>query len=111
MHMKTRCNPGDLAVITRDVSSCAQNIGRVVAVSGPMELDPCGHVTWLIQPATPEPYMINDHSGRFVRYMDPGETGIEHRDDWMMPFRPGKPDENVGEQENRVTNKEVVSCR
>jgi hypothetical protein len=111
MHMKTRCKSGDLAVITRDVPSCTPNIGRIVAVSGPAAVDRWGHVTWLIQPVTPEPYMINDHLGRFVGFMKFGETGIEHPDDWMMPVRPGKPDEDADEQENRVTDKEVVSCR
>ena len=83
----SRCKPGDLAMITHDVPSCSANIGRVVVISGPPELDWQGQLTWLIQPVTDEPYMINDRESNFVGFMGFQEYGIEHRDAWMVPIR------------------------
>lgn len=83
------CKPGDLAMITHDVPSCSANIGRIVVVDGPSRVNRRNQLTWLIQPVTDEPYMINGRDGEFVRFMDYREHGIEHPDPWMMPIRPG----------------------
>jgi hypothetical protein len=86
--MNTRCKPGDLAIIISDVPQCADNIGRVVAVSGPPARDHNGHITWLIQPVTPKPYLINTTYDDSVQFMGWQEPGIEHPDQWMIPIRP-----------------------
>jgi hypothetical protein len=83
--MTTRCNAGDLAIITHDFPSCAANIGRIVRLSGPAERDRNGRLTWLIEPITDEPYMVNDWDGHFVRFLKFNEQGIEHPDEWMTP--------------------------
>ena len=85
----SHCKPGDLAMITHDVPSCSANIGRIVVVGGPPRINRHRQLTWLIQPVTSEPYMINDRDGEFVKFMDYQEYGIEHPDPWMMPIRPG----------------------
>lgn len=106
-----RCKPGDIAIITYDVPSCTANIGRMVEVSGPSEIDRNGRLTWLIQPVTPEPYMINDWDGKFVYFMRFRESGIEHPDEWMMPIRPDDLDEDTDEQEDLTKDREVVVSR
>jgi hypothetical protein len=85
--MSTRCKPGDLAIIMYDVPQCAANIGRVVEISGPAEYDPEGRLTWLIQPVTAEPYLINTNHDDSVRVMEFPEPGIEHPDEWMQPVQ------------------------
>ena len=97
--MKTRCKPGDLAIIISDVPQCADNIGRVVAISGPPTRDENGHITWLIQPVTPEPYLINNLHDESVRFMGWQESRIEHPDEWMMPIRPEDQRDEVEESE------------
>ena len=86
--MNTRCKPGDLAIIIADVPQCSGNIGRAVAVKGPLATDRNGRLTWLIQPLTPEPYLINSWIDDSVRFMDWQEPDIEHPDEWMMPVTP-----------------------
>ena len=85
--MNARCKPGDLAIIMYDEPQCTANIGRIVEVSGPPAYDIDGHLTWLIQPVTPEPYLINNRVDAAVRFMEWQEYGIEHRDDRMLPIR------------------------
>jgi hypothetical protein len=85
--MSTRCKPGDLAVILYDIPGCESNIGRIVAVRGPAAIDYKGQLTWLITPVTPEPYVIDNPATGEFRPMEPGETRIEHPDDWMLPIR------------------------
>jgi hypothetical protein len=101
----SRCKPGDLAMITRDVPSCKENIGRIVRVSGPPGFNRHGQLTWLIQPVTAEPYLVNDALGEFVRFMEFQEPEIEHPDIWMMPIRPDDIDaENKVEDEAHLAS-------
>jgi hypothetical protein len=85
--MSTRCKPGDLAIIMYDVPQCTANIGRVVEISSPAEYDRHGRLTWLIQPVTPEPYLINTNHDDSVRVMGYPEPGIQHPDEWMTPVQ------------------------
>jgi len=98
--MSTRCKPGDLAIIMYDVPQCAANIGRVVEISGPAEYDRHGRLTWLIQPVTPEPYLINTYHDDSVRVMGYPEPGIEHPDEWMLPIGAESADEAVERKED-----------
>ena len=84
--MNARCRPGDLARITQDVPGCEGNTGRIVEISGPPEVNRQGQLTWLIRPLGAEPYLINNPDGS-IEVMKPGETGLEHPDDWMDPVR------------------------
>ncbi len=68
--MNTRCKSGDLAIIAYDVPGCEDDIGRIVAI-----------------PAT----------GGFC-FMEPGETTIEHPDDWITPVNPDDLDEGVPDE-------------
>lgn len=106
--MSTRCKSGDLAVILYDVPQCTANIGRIVEVSGPVAIDSNGRRTWLIQPVTPEPYLINTFHDDSVRFMDYQEYGIEHPDEWMMPIRLDPNDEDFLEGEELDNPKELV---
>lgn len=107
----TRCKPGNLAVITYDVPSCADNIGRLVLVCGPAAIDLNGYLTWLIHPVTPEPYMISDWEGNFLRFMEFGEQDVEHPDAWMMPIHPGDDHEDHDDQEDLPLERKEVTCR
>lgn len=93
--MSARCKPGDLAIITYDVPVCTPNIGRVVKVSGPSIVNRRGQLTWLIQPVTLEPYMINNSDGTFKEFMALDDETIEHPDEWMMPIRPENETDDV----------------
>ncbi len=98
--MTTRCKPGDLAIIMYDEPQCAANIGRLVEVSGPLAIDVSGKATWLIQPITPEPYLINTWYDDSVRFMDYQEQGIEHPDEWMLPVGTEPEHETVEQRED-----------
>ena len=102
--MSTRCKPGDLAIIRYDVPGCEANIGRIVLVRPPAAIDYKGQLTWLVTPVTPEPYIVdNPYTGEF-RFMEFGESDLEHPDDWMIPIRPEEEDD---EDQQDIQNPEV----
>ena len=105
--MSTRCKPDDLAIIISDVPQCADNIGRVVAVGGPPARDQNGYIIWLIQPVTPEPYLINTFHDDSVRFMGWQEDGIEHPDQWMTPIRPEEYRDEIEESEQKPIKSKV----
>jgi hypothetical protein len=110
--MTTRCKPGDLAIILYDVPSCTLNIGRVVKVDGPPEVNRRGQTTWLIEPVTNEPYMMNDDvTGEFIGFMPYGATDLEQPDAWMMPIRPDADGDTTEEKQELVREREFVTCR
>ena len=110
--MNARCKPGDLAVIINEVPSCAGNIGRLVRVDGPPRINNRGQVTWLIEPVSDEPYMVNDdHSGEFTRFMDFGEKGLEHPDGWMLPIHLDDDAEDEKGEDALDRDREAVTCR
>jgi hypothetical protein len=88
--MKTRCKPGDLAIIIRDEAGCEKNIGKVVEVSGPMRLSETKgpqwlirsvspSITWYIKKAAPSTEVRKSRGLRFS-YL------IDHPDAWMVPI-------------------------
>jgi hypothetical protein len=109
--MSNRCKPGDLAIILYDVPSCTPNIGRVVSVSGPPAINRLGQLTWLIQPVTLEPYMMNNRDGSFLGFAPYQDGKLEHPDAWMLPIRPDTDDDGTDEQEDLTREREVVTCR
>lgn len=106
--MNTRCKPGDLAVIINEVPSCTGNIGRLVRVDGPPRINDRGQLTWLVEPVTAEPFMVNDDlTGEFLRFKGPEDNDLEHPDGWMLPVRL----DDDHETEEVVDNeREVVTC-
>ena len=89
MNLGLRCREGDLALIIREEAGCEANIGRVVRVGGPLELNPLWGPTWLIEPVNAEPWMHVAHSRddvvtRPITFAD----RIEHSDDWLLPLHP-----------------------
>jgi hypothetical protein len=93
MHMNTRCQLGDLAIIAYDVPGCEYNIGRVVTVRGPAAIGYKGHLTWLITPLTAEPYIVAIPEAGAFCFMEPDKMLVEHPDDWMIPVDPDDLDE------------------
>jgi hypothetical protein len=85
---KLRCKSGDFAVVIYDTFSCADNIGRIVRVRGPIEYNwTFRKYCWLIRPVNREPYCIDRRSGthrKLVRWAD----NVEHPDAWLLPLRP-----------------------
>jgi len=86
--MKTRCRPGDLAIILRDDPGYEENIGRIVEVHGPARQTCTMVLTWLIVPVTRQPYAVCTRNGKLFDCALTVEDEIEHPDDWMMPIRP-----------------------
>lgn len=84
--MKTRCRPGDLAIITRDEPGYQENIGRIVEVHGPARQDLDSGTTWLIVPVTRQPYAIMTRNGKLYSVEIKVSDEIEHPDAWMMPI-------------------------
>jgi hypothetical protein len=103
MDMNTRCTPGDLAIINFDVLGCEDNIGRLVLVRGPAAIDFKGQLTWLITPISPEPYVVDIPATGGFRFMEVGESIIEHPDDWMTPI-------SLEELEEEVESDEIVEA-
>ena len=81
-----RCRPGDRAIITRDFPGCAQNIGRIVEVSGPIKITR-GLPTWLIRPLDGAPYTYRMTPGDIRTEPIAWQDHIEHPDAWMHPLR------------------------
>jgi hypothetical protein len=92
--VQLRCQPGDLALVIRDTPRCACNIGRVVVVRGPLEVNrrwrlPC----WLVRPVTSTPYAV-EQGRRFSRHRVFWKSRVEHPDAWLLPLRDlGQPED------------------
>ena len=86
--MKLRCKPGDLAVILYDIPECADNIGRLVIVRGPVLYNTRYKLRcWLIKPVHPAPYWVDRYTGVSLERVT-WRSQIEHPDPWMLPIRP-----------------------
>lgn len=104
--MNLRCKEGDLALVIHDEPGCEANIGRVVEVRGPLNVNlrlalPC----WLIQPAKPGPWAVTEFDGAIVSKVVGWESLIEHPDAWLQPLRPlkGEPREDARERAPETT--------
>jgi hypothetical protein len=88
--VRLRCREGDLALIIREERGCDSNIGRVVTISGPIEVHTSHGPTWLIEPTTPEPWSYVAPSGEGV-VIQPITFAdrVEHPDAWLLPLRLG----------------------
>lgn len=84
--MQTRCNPGSLALVIAEHPGCEGNIGRVVEVRGPLEMDearPC----WHIQPTQEAPWLILERDGTVSGERVSWSSGVIHPDAWLAPLR------------------------
>jgi hypothetical protein len=105
--VKLRCKDGDVAVVTWDYADCFQNIGRMVKVRGPVDLDH-GLPKWAICPLTPEIYAFRELDGSLGYEYVTWESRIQHPDDWMIPIEPGQ-DAKVDSESPAVSAPAAVS--
>ena len=87
--MKTKCVPGDLAFIIRDEPGCEANIGRIVAVHGPLRLTSDRGPEWIIVPVNQAPFCYSFTGEREVIHevISLGRK-VRHSDAWLSPIRP-----------------------
>jgi hypothetical protein len=88
--MKTRCKSGDLAIIVREELGCEKNIGKIVAVRGPIRMSKTKGPQWLIQSVNPRvtwyfKYVPEDGLARSRRGLK-FEHAIDHPDAWLVPI-------------------------
>jgi hypothetical protein len=84
--MKLRCKPGILAMVIHDTPRCRMNIGRIVWVRGPLEVNRSLRLAcWLIKPVTTAPYAV-EHGRRLVVERVFWRMRIEHPDRWLLPL-------------------------
>lgn len=86
-YLHLRCRPGDLALVIRDTLRCDSNLGRIVVVRGPLEVNrrwrlPC----WLIRPVTSAPYAV-EKGRRVSNFRVYWKSRVEHPDAWLLPLR------------------------
>jgi hypothetical protein len=87
--VKLRCKDGDVAIITWDYHDCLENLGRLVEVRGPVDLDD-GHPKWDIQPITPELYALRERDDSVIRETVTWMSRVQHPDAWMIPIQPNQ---------------------
>ena len=84
--MKLRCKGGELAIIIHDQPGCLGNIGRIVEVRGPVELNKrLGLPCWQIFPSSPAPHWVDFGRGGVPTVIGPTNR-IEHPDAWLLPL-------------------------
>jgi len=98
--MKLRCKEGDLALIIREEPGCESNIGRIVKVRGPLEINAESQLpSWLIKPLIRQIWKVAG-----VKSVSSGivywKSRIEHPDSWLLPLRPPEPEEQSGEPQS-----------
>jgi hypothetical protein len=85
--VKLRCWPGCIAFVVNDTNACRMNIGRLVAVRGPVQINrdlelPC----WLVRPLSRAPYAI-EHQVELTIGRVSWKSRAEHPDAWLTPIR------------------------
>jgi len=95
-----------MALIIKEEPGCECNIGRAVTVSGPIIDLPGYGPTWLIEPASLEPWSVLEYRDgsvwtRPITFSDL----IEHPDAWLLPLRPADEFDWLAQNE---THKRVI---
>jgi hypothetical protein len=86
--MKTRCKPGDMALVVRDTPACADNVGRLVRIGGPLAFNRSYRKQcWLIEPVVHRPYAV-ERRGKARRSIVLFSDRVEHPDCWLVPIAP-----------------------
>jgi hypothetical protein len=114
MSSHTRCQQGDLAIITQDVPLCRANIGTLVRV-----LEPCYDFPkeygfmWKIQPLSPHPTPVLLGVRGEDQEVVYDKAIRSHSDGWLMPVRPSNDNEEYTdlEAEQSTTRKGVTKLR
>lgn len=88
--MKLRCKDGDVAIVIDDAPGCVRNVGRMVRVSGPVNVHSIFGPCWLIQPLSMDPWAVQCALG--VLYDPPPLDRVEHPDHWLLPLGDGQDD-------------------
>lgn len=83
-----KCKPGDIAIVICDEPGCEANLGRLVEVRGPLDVDDHGLDTWLIRPLhnAAWSWMSWPHGIPTIR-TGPCTHTVEHPDAWLLPLR------------------------
>ncbi len=91
--MELKCKDGELALVVYDELGCEQNIGKVVRVSGPVEINSQLNLSyWLIQPLHQNPWKVITLKGELITQRVTWQSRIEHPDAWLIPLRPRFPE-------------------
>ena len=86
--MKLKCKEGDMAVVVRDTRRCQSNIGRLVQVRGPVQMNiKLKRRCWLIRPLDEQPYAVEDLDNRFTMEIVDWLSKVQHPDAWLHPLR------------------------
>jgi len=86
--MKLRCKEGDLALVIREDTGCDTNVGKLVRVAGPVEMNDRGQQTWLIEPVKHEDWWSVSVAGEPYQRAVTFASRVEHPDDWLLPIDP-----------------------
>lgn len=86
--MLLRCKEGDLALVIQEEKGCEANIGKLVRVAGPVELNPRQQATWLIEPVRQKPWWSISPTGKARKRQVTFASRVEHPDAWLLPIDP-----------------------
>ena len=87
MNGEIRCRPGDLAIVVRDEPGCEGNLGRIVEVDGPLQVNlKLGLACWLIRPICGVLWTVTEPGGCRMEFVN-GRSRIEHPDAWLLPVQ------------------------
>ena len=88
--MRLVCKSGDLALVVHDEPIALANIGKVVRVKGPLQVNKQLRLAcWLIEPVNPRKWCCVSEAGIVSRKVVKFATNIEHPDAWLLPLRLG----------------------
>jgi hypothetical protein len=100
--MGLRCKEGDLAVIVGELPGCESNIGRIVQVRGPAQInEQCGGlICWIIRPINRKK-MINLYDpDMHINERVTWKSNIKLPDCWLIPIRSPQDDQVTVEAEH-----------
>ncbi len=101
--MKLICADGDLALVIYDEPGCDENIGKVVRISGPVEINrELQLACWLIRPLHAHRWRVSTLQGELVTQRVTWKSRVEHPDKWLLPLRPQSPDSVWWEMQEEI---------
>ena len=100
--MGLRCRDGDLAIIVGELPGCETNIGRIVQVRGPAQVNAqCGGlICWVIRPITRKKMINSYEPNELITERVTWKLNIKHPDCWLIPIRPPEDDQGTVEAEH-----------
>lgn len=86
--MQLMCKDGDLAIVVQDEDVAIANLGKVVRVSGPTNVNRrLKRVCWLIEPVNAKKWCWVSLSGKMQNSIVTFASDVEHPDAWLLPLR------------------------